>query len=68
MPKVTLEFNLPEERQEFEYAHKGWEYLNIVEEMDNYLRGKLKYNDLTDAEHVIYQEIRSKLWELRRDE
>lgn len=35
MPKVTLEFNLPEEREEFEDAVKGAEYKWVLEEIWN---------------------------------
>ncbi len=68
MPKVTLEFSLPEEREEFDFADKGWQAHNIVEEMDNYLRSKIKYNDLSDVEQAVFQQVRAKLWELRRGE
>lgn len=68
MPKVTLAYMLPEEKEEFELAMKGIDNFAVVENMDDYLRAKLKYQDLTETEAKIYQEIRDKLWELRRDE
>lgn len=30
MPKATLKFNLPEEREEYETAYKGAEYRNAL--------------------------------------
>ena len=68
MPKAILEFNLPEEREEFENAHKGVHYLIVIEDLDNFLRAKLKYTELTEEQATIYQEVRDKLWELKNDE
>jgi hypothetical protein len=59
---------LPEEKEEFETAQKGIDYLIALDEMDNFLRGKLKYSVLTDEEIRIYEEIREKLRELRYNE
>lgn len=67
MPKVTLRFNLPEEKEEYEAAYNGARVASIIEELDNYLRAKTKYGELPDETHDIYQEIRDKLWELRND-
>jgi len=33
MPKAILEFNLPEETEEFECSQNGWKYKNQVEEI-----------------------------------
>lgn len=68
MPKATLSFKLPEEEQELKWAQEGFEYLRIVEDLDNYLRSKLKYSELTADQHKIYDEIRTELWRLRNDE
>jgi len=65
MPKAILEFQLPEEQEEFDMARNGCHNLIVLEDMDNYLRNKLKYQELTDEQCVIYQEIRDKLRELR---
>jgi hypothetical protein len=65
--KSTLVFNLPEDREEFEHAIKAIQYLSIIDEMDNYLRGKIKYGELPEAQENIYQEIRDKLWELKNE-
>jgi hypothetical protein len=61
--KATLEFNLPDEQSEFESAVNGHLYKHVVWDIDNYLRSKLKYSDLTDTEYTIYDDIRTVLWE-----
>lgn len=56
--KAILEFNLPEEREKFETAQKSFQYRYVIQEMDEWLRRKLKYEELSDAESVIYQTVR----------
>jgi hypothetical protein len=41
--KAILEFNLDEERHQFEDAIDGWKWKCIVSELDNELRSKVKY-------------------------
>ena len=58
MPKHIIEFNLPEEREELQWAMKGIHYSIALDNIDNYLRSKLKYTELTEIQAEIYQEIR----------
>lgn len=62
--RVTLSFKLPEEQEEFELAQKAGHLSGVIDNLDNYLRSKIKYEDHPEAIHAIYEEIRSKLWEL----
>jgi hypothetical protein len=66
--KATLEFNLPEETEEFETASNGWRYKSILCELDNHLRSKVKYENLNDKDYEIYEKIREQLWGLIHDE
>jgi len=45
---ATLTFTLPEEQEEFYLAAKGAEWRCVLEDMDAYLRGKLKHEDLPE--------------------
>lgn len=65
--KAILEFNLPEERDEFAVAEAGWRYKDALEEFDNYLRGQLKYCELDEARAAIYQELRDRLRDSMRE-
>lgn len=69
MPKVILEYNIPEEQDEFDLAYNGARLAVIVEDFDEYLRRKLKYesDSLTEEQYKLYQEIRDKLTELRNE-
>ena len=41
--KAILEFNLPEDKEEFDAASKGMDWAIIAWDMDQLLRNKLKY-------------------------
>jgi len=60
--RATLEFNLPEENQEFELASKSLKMYSTLWELDQWLRSEIKYND---KEHL--EVVRGKLMELMND-
>lgn len=43
--KVTIEFNLPEQQEEYEDFMNGAKWKYIVRELDEHMRGKIKYHD-----------------------
>ena len=43
--KATLEFNLPEEKDEYNFANNGINYYSALVEFDQWLRSEYKYND-----------------------
>ena len=43
--KAVLEFNLPEDQDDFNYATNGFNYYMVLSEMDQWLRSEYKYND-----------------------
>jgi hypothetical protein len=62
--KAALYFRMPEEREEFYNAHNGVRYRIALTDLDNWLRAKIKYEDLPQEKHDLYQEVRDKLYEL----
>lgn len=42
--KAILEFNLPEDQDDFNYATNGFNYYMALTEFDNWLRSEYKYN------------------------
>lgn len=62
--KAILEFEMPEEKEELHYALKGLSYSCVIEELDNWLRSKVKYEDI---ETIKVSEVRSKISELLTD-
>jgi hypothetical protein len=62
--KVILEFNLPEETESYQLAMNGHRYRFALQELDNYLRSELKYNDaLNKGSRRLLDAIRAKLRE-----
>ena len=57
--KATLEFNLPEDRDDFNYATNGFNYYMALVEMDQWLRAEYKYNNREEM-----YEVREKLREI----
>ena len=66
--KTILEFNLPEDAHEYNLVNKAADMSVVLHEFDQYLRGRLKYEDnITDLECKAVEEAREKLWEMCRD-
>ena len=57
--KATLEFNLPDDKEDFDYATNGFNYYMSLVEMDQWLRSEYKYNGV----EAMY-EVREKLHEI----
>ena len=65
--KATLEFNLPEDQIEFEFATNGSKWWNVCWEMDQWLRAQYKYmpdEKYSKEKYDAYYEAREKLFEL----
>ena len=60
--KATLEYNLPEDRDDFNYANNGFNYYMALVEMDQWLRAEYKYNDKEEM-----YEVREKLRQIILD-
>lgn len=65
--KVIFEFNKPEDNEDLAIHMKAIEYHIVIYELDNYLREKLKYEELTEEQNKLVSEIRNKLTELRNE-
>lgn len=62
--KATIEFNIPEEQNEFDITVKAHNLLNTLHEMSEWLRELYKYKDI---ETINTEEVRMKLWDLAKD-
>jgi len=60
--KAILEFNLPEEKDEYDFANNGLNYYLTLVEFDHWLRSEYKYN----GNEAMY-EIREKLQQFIND-
>ena len=63
--KATLEFNLPEEQDEFQNAVDGTHYRAACEDIENYMRDKVKYGHtyktINDALEDVRRELRESI-------
>ena len=64
MPKVILEFSLPEENHDFEVASRAQTILSVLDDLRKEIRNKLKYEELSEQEHVAWQKINDVFYEL----
>lgn len=66
--KATITFNLPEEEHEYRNAVDGAKMRSILWEIDQWLRAKLKYEELTDEQYDAFKETRDELIKLLIEE
>ena len=59
--KAILEFELPEDKEEFDAASKGMDWAIVAWDMDQLLRNKLKHGDLLPNTRAELEEIRETL-------
>ena len=65
--KAKLEFNLPEDQDDFELATKGGNWYSVVWDMDQWLRSQYKHmpdEEYSEDRYNAYVETRDKLREL----
>jgi len=67
--KAILEFNLPDDDQEYDLANNAMRFWSVLWELDNILRANTKYapDDMSEDDYDAYQKIRETLHELMRD-
>ena len=64
--KAILEYNLPEDQEDFALATNALNFWRVLWELDQELRSKTKYapDTLSPDKYDAYQEIREKLRDL----
>ena len=64
--KAILEFNLPDDKQDFDLATRASDLWYVLYQLDQDLRSKTKYasDDLPQDKYDAYEEVRDKLREL----
>lgn len=67
--KATLEFKLPEEQTDFNFATQGSDWFFVAWKMDQWLRGQIKHapDSMSEDTYQAYEECRDKLRELIND-
>ena len=62
---ATLTFNLPEDEAEFRLACNGGKWMSAMYDLDQHLRGLLKYDEsITGEAYDALDKVRDKLYEI----
>lgn len=64
MPLATIQFNLPEEQDEFREAVKAGKYRRSLCEIDQELRNLVKYGTEDAQRAMTPDKVRARLWEI----
>jgi hypothetical protein len=66
--KTTLEFNLPEEKADLDYALAGVDALLVISDILSVCRAKLKYDsgEFKDCDDATIEKVRDFIVELKR--
>jgi hypothetical protein len=67
--KAILEFNLPDDQEDFTLANNALNFWRVLYELDQELRAKTKYasDDMPEDVYIAYSKIRERLHELMND-
>lgn len=68
--RATLEFNLPNDQEEFEHAINGLKWKLFALHVEQYLREQYKYNEdvYTEDQRLMIEQIRNKFYEILKDD
>jgi hypothetical protein len=59
--KAVLEFDLPEDQDDFQAAINGHNYKSAIWNFDQLLRSEMKYKELSDETYKAYKYCREQL-------
>lgn len=62
--KAILEFNLPEDRAEYELANEGSKWHTVCWDMDEWFTQRIKYGELSRVKAKMLEEAKAQLREL----
>ena len=64
---IKLNDQKEEDAETLEMAQHGWKWKAAMEDLDNALRQKLKYEQLTEEQDKACSELRNLLWETMKE-
>lgn len=62
--KTILEFNLPDDKEDLQFALNGVSYYLALTDMQDWLRSQIKYGDYTDDQDKLLEIIQSKFYDI----
>jgi hypothetical protein len=55
--KVILKYNVPEDEYDYRMAVDGHKYYSFIVDFYNFLRNKVKYEQLSEADRSVYEDV-----------
>lgn len=65
--KATLEFNLPDDDEDFQFAVKGRDSVLVIWEIEQFVRNKMDSDKVTRKEYKTLESILEYIYEQRND-
>lgn len=65
--KVKLQFDLPEEKEEYEIISHGMDYYLCLNDIKEWLRQKIKYDESKDINIETLEKVQDKFYEIIND-
>jgi len=56
--KAILEFELPEDKENFDAASRAMDWALVVWDMDQIMHKKVKYEELSDDSRLVIEDLR----------
>ena len=56
--KAILEFELPEDKENFDVVSRAMDWALVVWDMDQIMHKKVKYEELTDDSRLVIEDLR----------
>ena len=66
--KAILEFNLPEESEEFELARNGAKLSCAISDFQNWLRNQIKHGYYAEEQMAVFERVREKFFDAMNGE
>lgn len=67
--KAKLEFNLPDDQHDFDFAVNGSKWYCVAWDLDQWLRSEIKYNEeIAECDRESFEIVRDKLRDLMFDQ
>lgn len=65
--KAIIEYDLPDDELEFAIASNSLGWWRVLYDLDQHLRSKTKWSELTQEQYDVYEEVKDLLYNLMQE-
>lgn len=65
--KAIIEYNLPDDELEFKVASNAHGWWSVIYDLDQHLRSKTKWSEMTQEQYDVYENVREQLYNLMQE-